>query len=119
MGYLPTLFSSSLSPAWLCLYLLPVASYLAGLVSPSSDGDAASPTRGTSTLCDGQQHQSVAAPPEVKQEEPMNESNAPFAAFPGDQSPTSPGDPPPPCGDGSPAERQQDLGVLCQTSTPT
>lgn len=95
-----------------------VAMCAAGLGSPPPDGDAASPTRRTLTPCDGQQHQSTASPPEVKHEEHVDESNAPSAAFPGDQSPPSPGDPPPPCGDGSPAERQQDLGVLCQTSTP-
>lgn len=69
-------------------------------------------------MCDGQQHQSIAAPSEVKPEGPVDESNAPYAAFPGDQSPLSPGDHLPPCGGGSPAECQQDLGVLCQTSTP-
>lgn len=103
----------------LCAFIFfSVASCLAGLGSPPPDGQDASPTRRTFSPCDGQQHQDVAAPPEAKQEPPVDESNAPYAALAGDESPPSPGASLPPCGDGSPAERQQDLGILCQTSTP-
>lgn len=56
-----------------------------------------------------------AAPPEAK--EPVDESNGSDRGFSRDESPPSPGASPP-CGDGGPAESQQDLGVLCQTNAP-
>ncbi|XP_034396413.1 supervillin isoform X1 [Cyclopterus lumpus] len=52
------------------------------------------------------------APLDVREETPVDGSNAPAA-----QSPPS-ACAPPPCGDVAAAEPEQDLGVLCQTNTP-
>ncbi|XP_059203970.1 supervillin [Centropristis striata] len=59
-----------------------------------------------------------AAPHEVKEEDTqLEETNAFDGGFYGDQAPPSACGPPP-CGDVTAAESEQDLGVLCQTNTP-
>ncbi|XP_028454623.1 supervillin isoform X1 [Perca flavescens] len=58
-----------------------------------------------------------AAPHEVKEETPVDESNTFDAGFYSDQ-PSPSACAPPPSGDVAAAESEQDLGVLCQTNTP-
>ncbi|KAM3597633.1 uncharacterized protein V6R79_007213 [Siganus canaliculatus] len=55
--------------------------------------------------------------PEVKEETPADESKTFDEGFYRDESPPSVGAPPP-CGDTATSESEQDLAILCQTSTP-
>ncbi|XP_060921260.1 supervillin isoform X2 [Labrus mixtus] len=66
---------------------------------------------------DPQTSQSPVSPPHVKEDTPVDESNAFDAGFYGDQSPPS-ACALPPCDDIAAPESEQDLDVLCQTNTP-
>uniref|UniRef100_A0A3Q3ENR5 Supervillin c n=1 Tax=Labrus bergylta TaxID=56723 RepID=A0A3Q3ENR5_9LABR len=66
---------------------------------------------------DPQTSQSPVSPPHVKEDTPVDESNAFDAGFYGDQSPPS-ACALPPCDGIAAPESEQDLDVLCQTNTP-
>ncbi|XP_034075776.1 supervillin isoform X5 [Gymnodraco acuticeps] len=56
------------------------------------------------------------SPHKVREETPVDESNADGGSYRDQSAPSACA--PPPCGDAAAAESEQDLGVLCQTNAP-